>query len=157
VQASSPTLATPAETTALADSLFHLLRRLLLDPDADHLRAVEERDLTLSQVRALMLIACSDPEPLPGGRIAERLGISPAAISRALDGLVRQELLERRESEHDRRVRLLAVTPAGRALADELRALRRNQIEGFVSNLEPEQATGLAAAIAALELEPESA
>ena len=36
------------------------------------------------------MLACSDPEPLAGGQIAERIGVSPAAVSRALDGLVQK-------------------------------------------------------------------
>lgn len=157
MQASPTSVAVSTETTELGESLFKLLRRLLLNPEADYLRAIEEHDLTLSQVRALMLLACSDPDPLPGGRIAERLGISPAAISRALDGLVRQGLLERRESEQDRRVRLLAVTAAGRGVAEELAALRRAQIERFVTTLDAGQHEGLAEAITALDLSGESA
>ncbi len=90
--------------TTLSGQLFVLVKQLMLDPEADHLRAIEENDLTVSQVRALMLLAGSD-EPVPGARIAERLGFSPAAVSRALDGLVRDGFVVRSESAEDRRVR----------------------------------------------------
>jgi len=136
----------------LATGLMTLLRRLLLDPEADHFRAIEDHDLTLSQVRALKLLAGA-PEALPGGRIAERLGISPASVSRALDGLVRQGLAERADSAADRRVRLLAATPKGLRLADELTALRRAQIERFAAGLDDEQRELLAVALAALDLD----
>jgi len=87
VQVSSPTT-----RTRLGEQLFELFRQLTLDPEADHLRAVDELDLTLSQVRAIHMLECSDPEPLSGSRVAERLGISPAATSRALDGLCAPEV-----------------------------------------------------------------
>jgi len=142
VQVSSPTT-----RTRLGEQLFELFRQLTLDPEADHLRAVDELDLTLSQVRAIHTLACSDPEPLSGGRIAERLGISPAATSRALDGLVNKGILVRTESAEDRRVRLCAITPDGRAAAERLAALKRAQLERFVAGLEPGQREALSAAL----------
>jgi DNA-binding MarR family transcriptional regulator len=142
VQVSSPTT-----RTRLGQQLFDLFRRLTLDPEADHLRAVDELDLTLSQVRAIHMLACSDPEPLSGGRIAERLGISPAATSRALDGLVNKDILVRTESAEDRRVRLFAITAAGRAAAERLAALKRAQLERFVAGLETRQREALSAAL----------
>jgi len=139
-----------ASSTDLTDQLFDLFRRVILNPEADHLRVIEEHELTVSQVRALMLLACSDPEPLPGGRIAERLGISPAAISRALDGLVQKGFAERSESADDRRVRPLAITKAGHAVADELSALRRAQFERFVTALDDDQRVALSNALDAV-------
>jgi DNA-binding MarR family transcriptional regulator len=142
VQVSSPTA-----RTRLGQQLFDLFRRLTLDPEADHLRAVDELDLTLSQVRAIHMLACSDPEPLSGSRIAERLGISPAATSRALDGLVNKDILIRTESAEDRRVRLFAITAAGRAAAERLAALKRAQLERFVAGLDAGQREALSAAL----------
>lgn len=157
VQASPSPLAAPAVSPALADQLFALLRRLTLDPAADHFRAIEDHDLSVSQVRALMLLACADPEPLPGGRIAERLGISPAAISRALDGLVRGGLAERRESELDRRIRPLAITGRGREVAEELSALRHAQLDRFVASLDDGQRDLLGGALTALATDGDEA
>jgi len=148
VQASSPS--PTASGSALGEQLFALVRHLMLDPEADHFQAIEEHDLTVSQVRALILIACSDPEPMPGGQLAERLGISPAAVSRALDGLTRAGFLVRSESAEDRRVRPFAITAAGRELADELSALRRNQLERFVDGLDPAQREALGSALDAI-------
>lgn len=142
--------ASPASATRndfVSEQLFTLLRRLTLDPEGDNFRAIEEHDLTVSQVRALVLLACSDPEPLAGGRIAERLGVSPAAISRALDGLVRQGFVVRTESPVDRRVRLVAITTAGREAAEELAALRRAQLQRFVAGLDDDQRDALATAL----------
>jgi DNA-binding MarR family transcriptional regulator len=137
-------------STRLGEQLFELLRRVTTDPEGDHLRAIEEHDLTLSQVRALITLNCA-AEPLPGGRIAERLGISPAAISRALDGLVRQGLVERCEPSEDRRVRPLAITPAGREVAEEVTALKRAQLERFVASLDERQRELLETAIDSLD------
>ena len=140
-------VSSPTTRTRLGEQLFELFRQLTLDPEADHLRAVDELELTLSQVRAIHMLACSDPEPLSGGRIAERLGISPAATSRALDGLVNKGILVRTESAEDRRVRLFAITADGRAAAERLAALKRAQLERFVAGLEPGQREALSAAL----------
>ena len=140
-------VSSPTTRTRLGEQLFDLFRRLTLDPEADHLRAVDELELTLSQVRAIHMLECSDPEPLSGGRVAERLGISPAATSRALDGLVNKGFLVRTESDEDRRVRLFAITAAGRAAAERLAALKRAQLERFVAGLEPGQREALSAAL----------
>ncbi|KAA0266560.1 MAG: MarR family transcriptional regulator [Acidobacteria bacterium] len=150
MQASPPAT---ARETRLGQQLFELFRRLTLDPEADHLRAVEELDLTLSQVRAIHMLACSDPGQLSGGRVAERLGISPAATSRALDALVNKGFVARTESPEDRRVRLFAITVAGRAAAARLTALKRAQLERFVAGLEPTQRETLSRALAELDLD----
>jgi DNA-binding MarR family transcriptional regulator len=144
------------DETRLGEQLFELFRRLTLDPEADHLRAVEELDLTLSQVRAIHMLECSDPEPLPGGQVAERLGISPAATSRALDALVHKGFVARTESPEDRRVRLFAITESGRAAATRLAALKRAQLERFVAGLEPAQRETLSRAFDEIALTGEA-
>jgi len=128
----------------------------MLNPEADHLRAVDELELTLTQVRALHMLACTDPEALPGGQVAERLGISAAATSRALDGLVTKGFLVRAESAADRRVRPFAITAAGRDAAERLTALKRAQLERFVAELEPDQREALSRALDDLAIERRS-
>lgn len=114
------------------------MRRLFLDPRADHLGAIEERKLTMTQVRALFVLACAD-EPAPAGDLAARLGLSPAATSRALDALVRRRFVTRRESQRDRRVRLVEIADRGRTVVDELVALRVAGLEAFLAEVDPDQ------------------
>jgi DNA-binding MarR family transcriptional regulator len=148
VQASSSAQAA-ADTRTLAEQLGGLTRRLFLDPHADHLGAIERHELTLTQVRALLLVA-SEEEATSAGTVAERLGLSPAAITRALDALVARGLVNRRECSDDRRVRLVRATDAGRAIVDELAALRSAGLERFVGGLTSDQRELLSAALAAL-------
>lgn len=126
-----------AGTHAAAIELAAMLRRLFLDPRADHLGVIEERNLTTTQVRALYLLACAT-EPVSAGDLAEQLGLSPAAMSRSLDTLVRRRLATRRESSADRRVRLVQIAERGNRIVDELVELRIAGLERFVSGLEPE-------------------
>ena len=132
---------------AAAEELGKLQRRLFLDPHAQHLEAIEERNLSLAHVRALYLLAAA-PDPLSAGQLAEQLGLSPAAMSRALDTLVRRRLATRRESRRDRRVRLVEIGERGQALVDELLALRTAGLEHFAAELEPEQRRRLAEVLA---------
>jgi len=123
------------------------MRSIMLTPEDDRFHLVAENDLTVTQVRAIVKLSCSEPEPLPGGRIAERIGASPAAVSRALEDLVQKGLVSRRESSEDRRVRLFTVTASGAELAAELFALRRAQIDSFLGGLEPADRARLEAAL----------
>jgi DNA-binding MarR family transcriptional regulator len=148
--------APPATDSTLVDELAALWKRVLVGTGSDQFRLIEEHELTVSQVRALKVLSLAHPEPLPGGRIAESLDVSAAAMSRALDGLVNRGLLARTESAEDRRVRLLALTREGHELAEELNACRREQLQRFVDSLEPEQREALATGLAALDLEEDA-
>lgn len=151
VQASSPApTEAPADPAGLAGRLGDLLRALFLDPDADHLDAIEKRELSLTQVRALYLLATEPDEAIAAGVLAERLGLSPAAISRSLDTLVRRRLVSRRQCRKDRRIRLVRITSAGQELVDELVALRNAGLERFVGRLDSEQRDRLSAALGSI-------
>jgi DNA-binding MarR family transcriptional regulator len=140
---------TDPEARVVADQLGALLRRLFLDPRADHLGAIEDKRLGLTQVRALFILAGRET-PITAGELAGRVGLSPAAMSRSLETLVKRRLVTRRESSSDRRVRLVEIAARGEAIVEELVALRRAGLERFVAELEPEQRTQLSAALAAI-------
>ncbi|MGB2852425.1 MAG: MarR family transcriptional regulator [Solirubrobacterales bacterium] len=137
------------DPSVVAGQLGDLLRDLLLDPRADHLKAIEERNLSITHVRALFLLACAD-QPLSAGELADRLGLSPAAMSRSLQTLVRRRLTSRRESTSDRRVRLLEITARGEALVDELVTLRNAGLQRFAANLGAAQRQLLSEALVSL-------
>ena len=78
-------------------------------------------DLTLSQVHLLKLVAATDPPRI--GAVAEFLGVSNAAASKAVDRLVRRKLMRRKEVPADRRAFRLSLTAEGkRVLAGYERA-----------------------------------
>jgi DNA-binding MarR family transcriptional regulator len=81
---------------------------------ADYERAAQAHGLTLTQARALGFAAC---EPLSQRQLAARFGCDPSNISVLVDRLVERELVERRPDPNDGRVKLIAATDAGRALA----------------------------------------
>ena len=61
-------------------------------------------------------------EPIPMGRIAEVLRMDGSTVTWIVDRLEERGLVERRGDPGDRRVRLIALTPEGRRVRDELRA-----------------------------------
>ena len=61
-------------------------------------------------------------EPAPMGRIADVLCCDGSTVTWIVDRLEERGLVERRSNPADRRVRLIALTPEGRRVRDELRA-----------------------------------
>lgn len=73
-----------------------------------------ESHLTLTQVKILMLLGRHGT--VSGGELARLLGVGLAALSGMVDRLVLQDLVTRTEDLHDRRVRRIGLTKAGREL-----------------------------------------
>jgi DNA-binding MarR family transcriptional regulator len=80
-----------------------------------------EFDLSPVQMRVLFEL---DPEtPVPMSALATALSCDASNVTGLVDRLEARGLIERRSDEHDRRVKILAVTRAGAALRE--RAVRR--------------------------------
>jgi DNA-binding MarR family transcriptional regulator len=141
----------PTATQHAAELLYALTRRVTLTTTAERIRMIEESELSMTQVKALLLLV--DGGRHTGGAMAERLGISPAAASRAIDAMIQKGLATRSECSDDRRVRLLEATDAGIELAAGIADLRKAQIEQFLGTLEPEVLDGLIEALGPLGLE----
>jgi DNA-binding MarR family transcriptional regulator len=102
-------------------------------------------DLALSQIRMLALI-----ERLPTcgiGDLADYMGVSNAAVSRAVERLVRRGLVDRAPGE-DRRAVDLEVTPDGRTTVQRYQAAVRVALDQLTDHLE---ADGVHDAIALLD------
>lgn len=54
------------------------------------------------------------------GALAERLAVEPPSLNRVIDLLVEKKLIERRNDEDDRRAKTLWLTPAGKAMAEQV-------------------------------------
>jgi DNA-binding MarR family transcriptional regulator len=135
VQVSSrePT-APPAD--ALARQLVGFMRYAWSGSDSEFTREVAEQDLSFSQLKTLLLLA-EHAGTLSVKDVAERLGISLPAASRAVDSLVRRGLAERTEDPDDRRVKQVRPTRRGDRLTERLVAARirsfERLLEGFTA------------------------
>jgi DNA-binding MarR family transcriptional regulator len=99
------------------------------------IRCAKESGLTMAQLGALLQI-----ERRPAGGVSDlgdHLGISHAAASQLLEGLVQLGLATRAEDLHDRRQRQISLTAQGQqVLAGVLRA-RQRWLETFAGELSP--------------------
>jgi DNA-binding MarR family transcriptional regulator len=112
------------------------------------IRAIDETGLGFTQMKALVRIAGHDEsEPWTVKDVSERLGISLASASRAVDGLVKRKLATRVEDAEDRRVRRVSLTATGQSMADELMAARLAGLERFVETLGADERRKLDAAL----------
>jgi DNA-binding MarR family transcriptional regulator len=102
------------------------------------IRVIDESGLTFTQVKVLMTLSGVEESPTLKP-IAENLGLSLPSASRAVDGLVKRELVARTEHPDDRRQRLLALTDDGRALADRVVAARLEGLGQFAASLSDEE------------------
>ena len=90
--------------------------------DSDFLRQVAGLDISLTQLKLLSHlhelpkpVEGEEPERLSVKQVAEQLGISLPAASRALDPLVKRRLVARHEDAVDRRVKRVRLTTKGEA------------------------------------------
>ena len=102
--------------------------------------------LTFALYEALRLLAFSRTGALPMGKMGTRLMVHPAAITNAIGKLEQRGLVKRSMSPADRRVVLAAITPTGRALAEEATDAL-NQADFGLPGLTAEQAAALTDAL----------
>jgi DNA-binding MarR family transcriptional regulator len=101
-----------------AEEAWSLMSRLLWEMRPRMLRVAQEFGLTPPQMFALRAL---DPDnPVPMRELAASLHCDSSNVTGLVDGLAAQGLVERREAEHDRRVRMLVVTERGVAVRDRL-------------------------------------
>ena len=107
----SPSSPTPTEPTARAAA-----RPVSAALDIGDYVTGAAGDLHPGQAIALRLL----DEPRSMGEMAEAMHCDNSNITGIVDRLEEREIVERRAAEHDRRVKLIALTPAGKRLREEL-------------------------------------
>jgi len=111
----------------------------------DLLPRISELDLSLTQLKALFQLAVTDELALKD--VAHALGLSDAATSRAVDGLVRRQLVQRSEDASDRRIKRIRLTARGRRTIDELAKVRIATLQRLVEGLSEGERAKLAEAL----------
>lgn len=95
------------------------------------LHTFDNFDFSLPQLGTLLLL---DGEgELTIKQMSEMLGRSTSATSRLLDQLVERGLISRREDEHDRRAKRVAITDSGRTL---IATLERQRADAQITVME---------------------
>src|SRR5450432_4133401 len=106
---------------------------------------IEETALGLSDFGVLEVLLHKGP--LPVNTIGPLVDLTAGSISTAVDRLVAKGLVSRVESAEDRRVRIVALTPRGRALIDSAFRKHSGQMKKVFSELSPEELRGLEVAL----------
>jgi len=133
----------------LAEELLGLWHHLMRGSAESVYEIVDELDLSLTQMKTMHALSDSGAE-LSVKELADRLGLSLPGTSRTVDALLRRGWLERREDEHDRRMKRVGITPAGRDLVARIDNARLQGLEQYTASLSPEQRLRLHAALADL-------
>lgn len=110
------------------------------------LDVVAELDLSISQARLLIILSKMGGEAAVG-ELAERLPLSPAAASRAVEGLHQAGLVRRHEDSADRRIKQVAITDEGRHVTERFMQSRMNALREFAEQLTGEERAALSSAI----------
>jgi DNA-binding MarR family transcriptional regulator len=79
----------------------------------------EEHGLSVTDYEALLLLSRADDEPMRRVDLADGLGLSASGVTRLLDGLERQGLVEKGTCASDARVTYAVLTDAGRRRLEE--------------------------------------
>ena len=117
----------------LEDTFGFLLRAAWRDAARTFTRHFRAFDINPQQFATLILVHLN-----PGcatGDLTEPLGITPNNMVRLLDILAARGLLEKSTSLHDKRVRVLHMTPAGRDFLTQLYTAHRDYDAEFEKKL----------------------
>ena len=147
-----PTIEVAEEVRETAVRVGVLFRHLLSYGDGgESLREIDEHGLTFVQFKAIMNLSSADPDDPPYlQELAEGLGASMPSLSRAVDGLVRKDLVSRIEDPEDRRRRRISLTEPGREITNHFFQSRASGVIRFASSLTGEQREALDSAIGQL-------
>jgi DNA-binding MarR family transcriptional regulator len=146
---STSTEATPA---ALAASMLDLWRQILKGSTRDLYRLLAEVDMSMTQLKLVHVLVEGGTE-ISVKELAEELGMSLPNASRTVDAMLQRGLVERREDEHDRRVKRVGATDEARKLIDRVDTARLQGLEAWAAELSPVQRKALLDALSLLPKE----
>lgn len=116
----------------------------------EHLRRqVEAHGLTLTEFGVLE--ALLHKGPLPHGDIADRVLLASSSITYVIDKLEDRNLLRRRPSEEDRRVKIAELTPDGREKIETAFPKHASLINDLMADLSLEEKRTAASVLRRIE------
>jgi DNA-binding MarR family transcriptional regulator len=122
--------------------MYALASYLMRTANVGTFNTIAELDLSFTQLKALLTLE-AEGEERSVKALADLLGLSLPAMSRAVDGLFERGLVDRREDPADRRVRQVRLTDAGHEVPRALNEARLSALQELMSSLDDEQAGAL--------------
>ena len=120
----------------LAGELARLLMAVSLWTARHHDPLFERLGLSATTARALLQLP--PDRAVPTGYLAGRLKVDPSNVTGVVDRLEKAGLLERGAGVVDRRVKTIALTPAGRQLREGMYAVIASEMPAFKNLTEAE-------------------
>lgn len=105
----------------------------------------------LTPTRVSVLLNTVRNGPIRLADVAEQEGLNPTLLSRTVAHLAQDGLVTRTADESDRRSAWLEATPAGRELAERIRAERTHAVQAALAGLGAEDRQLVERALPALE------
>jgi DNA-binding MarR family transcriptional regulator len=136
-----------AERTQLARDMYALASYLMRTANVGTFEKIAELDLSFTQLKALCALEM-DGEERSVKALADSLGVSLPAMSRAVDGLFERGFVDRQEDPIDRRMKRVRLTPAGRTVPQALNESRLSALHELVGSLGEGEAEALGTALA---------
>jgi MarR family transcriptional regulator, transcriptional regulator for hemolysin len=90
-------------------------------------------------------------EGLKQNELADMLDLQPISLTRLLDGLSENGLIERRSDPNDRRAKRLFLTPAARPLLDRLSELGEDLMTTALAGLDQSKTSALLASLTTIK------
>lgn len=122
---------------AFQGSTGYLLSRVGALARRNWSRLVAEHDLTPHHYGVLMTLA--EVGPLGQQQLSGLIGIDPRNVVPIIDLLAERDLLARQTDPGDRRRRVLALTPAGHTMVDDLHRAGTTIEQDFLRALTPDE------------------
>ncbi|MEK8127779.1 MarR family transcriptional regulator [Paenibacillus filicis] len=95
--------------------------------------------ISLTGPQTMMLYTLRTMGPCPGGKLAQKMEVTPSAITVMIDRLVQQGFVERTHDGHDRRVVMLSITDQGMDVLQQLRVIRDEALKQYLAYVEPDE------------------
>ncbi len=130
--------------------MYALAAYLMRSANVGTFNAIAELDLSFTQIKALCALENEDRDEHSVKALAELLGVSLPAMSRAVDGLFERGLVGREEDPSDRRMKRIRLTEAGHEVPQALNEARLSALQELMGSLRDDEAEAFEAALTLL-------
>lgn len=137
---------TESDRDGLTRDMYALASFLMRTANVGTFNAIADLDLSFTQIKTLCALD-ADGEERSVKALADSLGLSLPAMSRAIDGLFERGFVEREEDRTDRRMKRVRLTDPGRTVPQALSEARLSALQELVSSLGEDEAESLESAL----------
>jgi DNA-binding MarR family transcriptional regulator len=134
------------DRNSLTRDMYALASYLMRTANVGTFNAIAEADLSFTQLKALCALEMEGEERSVKA-LAESMGVSLAAMSRAVDGLYERGFVQREEDPADRRMKRVRLTDAGRRVPQALNEARLSALQDLMGSLDEDEAGALGRAL----------